>query len=723
MSIRNKKKDHLKDHSGVELVVPAVAPTTDDPLRFWTGHPTKNTLIDLHEFADGASTTGNSTGGGYSGRPELIAELAPAIQAQLALKARETCASLKVSLRIFWRVCDELEAIAAPDGRTLDRLTSMRDLTHLHETTLNRANINRKYFCSLLIIFNNTRTLMKLRPLVWTIPKGAGPSRQLIPDSHAKVLKIAIKRDWEQVRKTWARHDAIRRGEEPDTLTEFEKQDPTVVHAYADENELLRKNWLHFKRIQESTRTLNPIADQLYDGNSKSFHNYRGLYTSTMRALAFPTMQDAQIAFHAALIRSGWNPSTLTTGLDATLPDSIFQHPKDSKQRVLVVNSKEGEETGNPEDSEEINMQGSKSRAGGRMQFCMGLKKDPDTPPNIVAAFLARSKGLREKLHQDVKEAAAEYQRLKVLDAPRDAIERQFMQLQNLQQGTRNVWLYVDYRGNINWLNGRCWKTLGSRDPTSARRNSTYLEILTKRLNSQREKRKEEPIALVTPSDFRDIYARWVYVMTGGNILAVMLALGHSSLKPTDGYVTNNIFNAENDEAARKFMTHLFAELGQGRLDLTILAQLVRHGSLTIEMLSRLTEYRALPRSVVKVGCADIRNPPPHVDPAHIEGKRCGTHRCLRDCHHARFLPESLDGITMRMEELMVMSHHLPLDLWILGEFEKELEAGEYLLAELYDQDAVAQARTHWHQKIGSGQHVVPGVGLIHEQPNEQEAA
>ena len=75
----------------------------------------------------------------------------------------------------------------------------------------------------------------------------------------------------------------------------------------------------------------------------------------------------------------------------------------------------------------------------------------------------------------------------------------------------------------------------------------------------------------------------------------------------------------------------------------------------------------------------------------------------------------------MRLEELMTMSHHLPLDHWVLGEFEKELEAAGYLLAELYDQDAVAQARAHWHKKIGSGQHVVPGVGLIHVQEKEQE--
>jgi hypothetical protein len=114
-------------------------------------------------------------------------------------------------------------------------------------------------------------------------------------------------------------------------------------------------------------------------------------------------------------------------------------------------------------------------------------------------------------------------------------------------------------------------------------------------------------------------------VQSGGNIIAVMIALGHSSLRSTGGYVNNNIFSAEDDEAIRKFMTSLFNELSIGRLDLTILAQLVRHGPMTDEMLARLTEYRSLTRSRVNVACADIRNPPLSVDPGHIEGKRCST--------------------------------------------------------------------------------------------------
>lgn len=721
MSIKNKNKDNLKDHGGVELVAPAIAPISDNPLRFWTGHPTENFLVSLHEFADGTSTTGNPTGGGmwgggFSGRPELIAELAPAIQARCSLLTQLTALAWLGVVRRLWRACDDVESNLTLDGRQMERLTSVRQITHLHEAAMHRAKVSRVPFNRALSMINDVRRLMRLGELVWTAPKDGEPNRQLIPDSHAKVLKIGIKRDWEQVRKTWERHDAIRRGVEPDTLTEYEKQDPTVVQNYTKQNEILRQHWLHFERIQKSTGKQLPTSDELYDGKTAKFHTYRGLYVSKVRAIAFPTSEEAHIAFHAALMRSGWNPSTLITGIDATLPCAIFQHPKDAKQKVLAVEGKEDDEPDKAEDFAEVTMQGSKSRASGRLQFCMGLKKDPDSPPNIVAAYLARTMELRAQLHQDVKQARIEYERMKVHNSDKEAIERQFKRLQNLQQGARNVWLYVELGGDINWLDGRVWRSFASPHATNVKGSVSYLELLTSRLNAQREAHGEDAIAVVKPSDFRDIYARWVYIQSGGNILAVMIALGHAKLQSTDHYTDNNIFSAENDEAVRKFMTHMFEQLEVGRLDLTILAQLVRHGPMTDEMLSRLTEYRSLTRSRIKVACTDVRNPPASVDPGHVEGKRCGTHRCLKECPHARFLPESLDGIAMRVEELMTICDHLSLDAWIKGGFDKELEAGEYLLYELYAQVDVEMARTHWRAQILAGNHVVPGVGLIHQQ-------
>jgi hypothetical protein len=179
--------------------------------------------------------------------------------------------------------------------------------------------------------------------------------------------------------------------------------------------------------------------------------------------------------------------------------------------------------------------------------------------------------------------------------------------------------------------------------------------------------------------------------------------------------VENNIFAAEADDTLRRWGTHLFNEIGRGRIDLTILAQLVRHGPLTPEMEERLKEYRRLWSSRVGVGCSDPRRPPDSVAPGHVAGRLCGTHRCLKQCPNAKFLPESLDGIAMRVEELMAMMDQLPREAWLRGGFEEELASGEMLLQELFPRDDVADARERWRQRITEGEHLIPGLGRIHQ--------
>lgn len=712
MSIRNNEKDHLREHAGVELVAFTNTSINLDPLRFWSNHPTENALVDLHPFAEGVLEN-PSTGkwsGPFSGRPELIAELAPAIQARLSLASLSLCIQYKQALRNFWRVCDQVEATNI-SGRAITRITSVRDLSHLHEATMHQTRINNAIFGIILNIINDARRFMRIGPLMWTITKPSVPDRTLISDEMAKAIKIGIKRDWERVRKRWERHDSIRLGVDPDTLTELERIDDAVVFQYTEKNKVLRHNWVHFERIQKITGLILPNPDQLREGASRSVMRTKGLTITLMRSIAFPTSEEATIAFHSALMGSGWNPSTLVTGIDATLPNRIFQHPKDAKQSVLVVDEIEVGIQDNTENME-ITMQGSKRRAGGRLQFCIGLKKNPDSPPMVVSAYLERTIQLREQLRQHVKKAQADLERHRAEGVKREIIECQFKILQTLQQGLRNVWLYVGKNGTINWIDGKSWLRFGSPNSDGVGQKS-YLDELIERLNVKRAARFEPSINRIVPSDFRDIFARWVHLNSGGNIIAVMFALGHAGLKSTDSYIDNNIFNAENDEAVRNFMTHLFDQLGQGRVDLTILSQLVRHGPLTMEMQSRLVDYRKLIRSRIDVGCVDAKHPPSYISPDHVEGMWCGTHRCLRDCPNARFLPESVNGIARRVEELLVMSDRLPIDTWIKGLFQNELEVGEYLLSTLYEKNEVDKAVLYWREKINSGKHVVPGIGLI----------
>lgn len=709
MSIRNKNKDHLREHAGVELVAPVVTPTSGDPLRFWTEHPTENTLIDLNPFAAGEYQNPHPRGGGnwagpFSGRPDMIRELVPAIHARCTLAAQGTTKSYLAMLRAWWRLFDALEATQDQSGQILTRVESVADLNALHEAAAHRHNLDPQHFTYFLRCANDARKICKPRipDLLWTPPKRSSPVRHLIPEDQARALKILLKQDWEAVRRTWAHHDAIlaearRRAKfATDPLDAVCRSELPI--PLCEKDEYLLKNLEHLQRIQQTTGLLLPSGEQLREGKHPATFSYNGLEVKVMRAIIFPTVEEADIAFHLALMGSGWNTSTLAR-IDASRPDLLFDHPKNASQSVLTF------------EDDEVTMKADKPRARGKTQYCIALKKHKASPPAIVAAYLERSAPLREQLRRDCDAAKAELDRLHAMKVDQASIERQFKKVQRLQEGCRSVWLYVNIGGNIGWLDWEYWKRYGKTGNLVS-----YLDRVLDRLNIDRAKRGEPPVAYVTPSDFRDIYARWVYIQTGGNILAVMLALGHSTPRSTGKYLDNNIFNAENDEHARRFMTNLFSELKLGRVDLTILAQLVRHGPLTQEMLDRLDKYRRLMRSRVGVGCVDPYHPPGDIAPDHRDGKLCGTQRCLRDCPNAKFLPESLDGIAMRVEELIVMSDHLPRETWLRCEFPEEIEAGEYLLTGLYMSEIVTAAREKWRGKIACGEHLIPGLALLIQQ-------
>ena len=692
MGINKKNKDNLKEHGNIALIFPVAAPKSDDPLRFWTNHPKQNTLVDLHPFVDGKFHS-NSTGkwsGQFTGRPKLIEELAPALQARLTLAMPASVKNYQIALRAWWRLFDWIESAPICEGSQIARVESVADLNELHETAAHRTSMNLNYFSLFTSIVNDARVLLHLPALLWVRPNQSAQARTLISEDQARELKIALKQDWERVRRIWVRNDVIREEAERQAAGE-------IPSPLTREEERLLKNWQHFQRIQQKSGRLLPKGEQLLDGKFSSTLCYHGLERKLMRGLIFPTVEEADIAFHLALMNSGWNPSTLAN-LDASSQKLVFDHPKNDREVVLSIVD---------EQDEEVTMQANKPRARGKTQFCTGLKKNPSSPPMIVAAYLRRVELLREQLKSDCQAAIDELACMQTTGANEQEIEGQYMLLQKLMQGCRSVWLYVDLKGHINWIDYRTWKRY---KPDGSRKMVSYLDLLLERLNARRAQIGKEAIAAVTPADFRDIYARWVYVQSGGNILAVMLALGHSTLQSTANYVDNNIFTAENEENARKFIIHLFDELHRGRIDLTILSHLVQHGPLTPDMESRLTEFRQLMRSRVGVGCADPRHPPFHVAPNHQEGRLCGTQRCLQACPHAKFLPESMDGIAMRVEELQAISDQLPRETWLQSGFEDELQAGEALLVNLYMPETVVEARDKWRMRIAQGQHVVPGV-------------
>ena len=285
MSIGKKDKDNLKHYAGAALVSPILAPKSDNPLRFWTNHPTENTLVDLLVFFNGESVNpGNGKWrGAFSGRPELTKQLAPALEARLQLLSLNSARGHTNCLRMWWRLFDQLEKTPLSDGRQVARVATIADINDLHANAARQMGMDRTNFRLFVSLVNDARRLIKPKPLPilhWASPKGGEPIRNLIPEDQVRDLRTALKQGWERVRNTWAWKDAIRQeaarhraGGSPADLGEKEKN--------------LLENWEHFWRIQQQTGRLLPTSEQIYDGRTPDYFCERRLELKVIALSSF----------------------------------------------------------------------------------------------------------------------------------------------------------------------------------------------------------------------------------------------------------------------------------------------------------------------------------------------------------------------------------------------------------------------------------------------------
>ncbi|KHA77549.1 hypothetical protein NC77_17180 [Janthinobacterium lividum] len=683
MSIRKYDKDHLKERSGVASAALVVleGPESGDPLIFWTKHDTESHQINLHEFAEGRieSKTGKEIFTPFSGRPHLIRQLATGIKDQLLGARPRTASNWITALRAWWRILDAVEAAAEQTGTCVTRLEDVRQLTAIHAEFAHRCGMNAMAFSLFRTLADTIRLAIGARALHWQAPERPDVKRHLPPEDQVKVLRFALMHAWRGVLEKWALIDRF--------LSEF------AITANNSSEADLHRHAQYMRSIQRKFWKVLPTPDELRDGvHQASFSGKTGLNLKTLRGTVFPTRWDVDAAFHLCLANTGWNQSTLLA-LDVE-KKILFTHPKDHPDNFykrFVLNPETYALTGN------------KARSGNKEQKVVGLWKTTAGPGHIIRIHMERVEPLRELLKARLVEERRRY-----VELARDGISyeesaSQFERVQRLEQGCRSVWLYVDGFGDIVWLHSRNHESYFSDDG----KKMTFLTFMLNQLNAKRAVQNKVPIPHVTQADFRDFFAAYVWRASGGNILAVKRALGHARLGTTSGYLDNNVLNKEADDAARGFLNALVDELGKGRLDLTILAHLHRYGTVTPELEQRLAEYRAMARSRMKIACKEPRNPPSQI---RISGQGfCDDNRCLLCPENAVLLPESYDGIAMRVEEILELQACLPIETWLNADYPLELKNNLAALR-LFDLNLVLRSRQHWARAIANGEHYVPGV-------------
>jgi len=198
VSIRSNlnRKDHLHEQArALSLVVESAPPVSEEPLRFVTAHPSKPTLVDLRAFAagkDDVRASGKLWKGPFSGRPELIAEMAPAIHDHLLPLAEKSVAQFMNALRTWWRLFDALEATLPPGAI----LKSTAQLTELHRQRALDQGMDRLTYGNFLILANKTRAALGFKQLFWQRPEQAIRTRHLPQKWQTDLVRHELKHRW-----------------------------------------------------------------------------------------------------------------------------------------------------------------------------------------------------------------------------------------------------------------------------------------------------------------------------------------------------------------------------------------------------------------------------------------------------------------------------------------------------------------------------------------------
>lgn len=681
MSIRSiqNTKDHLRSKAGVLASVPEnLAPKGIDPLlQFWTTHKTTPYLVDLSVLKFGESErprAGGSWSGPFSGRPELIAEIAPAVYELFSHQTQQAAGSSVGALRALWRVLDQAEA-AAPSA---PRITTTLNLTNLHEQIARDSGMRNRYFNTILRIVNTTRVALGGKPLLWVAPDDKEPNRKLPPAWQTELIRQMLKRRWFAVLDRWSAADRLR------AFATLPTEERSSIPLSAEQARL-QKNYVRFDATVSRTGKLKPTGPEIYNGQHFSAFNKQGFSVPDMLKGSYPDADDVRTAFHYCLGITGWNPAVLTS-LDAN-GEFIEPHPKDPGRYV---------------------MRGTKARSGGSDVITGSYQfKSQGSPGVVIRTLIEQTQPLRQQLRDELEICE---RRLAQIDKDNSAAEadrnKLWKNIASLKRGVRSPWLYlIPTSKEIQWLDDFNFARASARDDSLPQQG--FLHTTIRQINAKQP--AERQLALLTATDLRDAYAEIAYRVSGGSILAVMRLLGHRHAETTKRYLQNTLLQEQHRRLYSTFSNALWHQIVERKgVDPSVLAKVSRDGSIDVNEYARLEAFRGLMRSRIGVLCASPKEPPQHIAPGFMKGtdKLCPSDRCLLCLENAIITPESHEGLCMRCAELRHLKSTMPVPIFTASSFAAELENIE--LALLGFDATPTQARiTKWEGRIAKGEHRV----------------
>jgi len=148
-------------------------------------------MVDLRVFAFGEDGIRNAKFKTsikvFSGRPNLINQLLPAILVLSEFSRKETVLNYLKSLRRWWNLFDEVEKSAHLVGQAMTRVDDVRQLTEMHNRWAHDHKMRQMEFSTFVFsLVNPTLLILGARKLHWSRPIDKEPQRHLPPINQIK---------------------------------------------------------------------------------------------------------------------------------------------------------------------------------------------------------------------------------------------------------------------------------------------------------------------------------------------------------------------------------------------------------------------------------------------------------------------------------------------------------------------------------------------------------
>lgn len=721
---RTPTKDHLQSRAGELTVVGKQAADLEqaDPLVFWTVHLDKPYLVDLREFAAGTLEQRGAEVR-FGPRRALIEQIAPAFRAKHAMAAPRTIETLKTGLRKWWRLFDAIEADEAnklPDGALVNRLTSVLDLGALQGSRAVQSGMSINNFHSFVALADLTRRALGLqRRLHWPAPRRKKRRiADVLPDDDIKAIYHGMKADWHDALDRWSRAEVLVAGQSQRVHVPVEAFEAKVTDHRAgtqSEGEIVLLAGLRlWNQTVERLGHVDLVRQDLVDSAGTASLPPKAFNISEVAEALYPNGVDIRSAFFLCMAVGGLNAAVLLDlqldlPEDFEIPDALTGPAASDVERRQWVLQRCPFLVPSPIDGEYY-IEGWKDRAKSWVSRTYRWKQHL-TPGPILVELVIRTWSLRVAIQRRLSAASLALSAAVERGAGSDEVNALQSEVFELRRGVRSVWLYRSMQ-SVTWLEGNSYHTIQPKQ--------SYIQWVTHRLNEQRRAKQQPEIPPMEPRHFRDAYAAWALGYSGGDVLAVMVALDHKHLESTDGYLENKVVRARIVKKHRLFANALFGSLAAGKLDPTSLAMETRFAGKAPEqrarMAIRLVEYREAVKSRYGVGCRNPHHPSPLVDPAfRADGiNTCTAHRCTLCPDNAIITPDAYPGLMLRQAELEIREENMPMGSFVLSTYDAELQNVRTALAPLMaaDPELLTTTVESHKREIRVGERRVPGFSV-----------